>query len=118
MLYDRDADPRLEIGVSRAPPGVRAELLDLSAGWRPGEVRERAARTPRFKLVETPRAGGGWNRALYDLEDDPSEVRDVSPEHPGVTARLGGILDAWAATPVAESSEGNVESLRARGYIE
>jgi arylsulfatase A-like enzyme len=118
-LHDREAGAEQDLGAQH--PDVVARFEAARAAWQPGELRERSARSTRFKLVAHPQLGGGWRRALYDLETDPGETRDVQAAHPEVAARLGAALDAWlAATPAAElmPSEADVEALRNLGYVD
>ncbi len=66
-----------------------------------GLVRDlRCVRDGRFKLLET----GDEQRALFDLERDPGEERDVSAEHPAEVARLAAALEreraSWDETDV------------------
>jgi hypothetical protein len=80
-------------------------------------------RTPRFKLVEYPQLEGGYRRALYDLESDPVELRDVSEAHPEVADRLGRQLDRYTAELPAPTTRPprsfeQDEILRSLGYVE
>lgn len=118
-LRERGTEP--QPNVRDQHPDVVARFEAALATWQPGELRERSARTARFKLIERPRLEGGWQRALYDLEADPGETRDVASLHPGIAARLGAALDAWlAATPLPtlEPAERDIEALRNLGYID
>lgn len=118
-LRERGREPRVDVGDQH--PDVVARFEAARAAWQPGELRERSARTTHFKLVERPRLEGGWQRALYDLEDDPEESRDVTASHPEVAARLGAALDAWlVATPLPTlaPAERDLEALRNLGYID
>jgi arylsulfatase A-like enzyme len=54
-----------------------------------GSVARQAVRQGRWKLHRTAQG----KRELYDLEADVGETRDLSTEHPVVTARLTGLLD-------------------------
>jgi hypothetical protein len=71
-----------------------------------------------WKLVLDGRAGS----ALYDLQNDPGETRDVAAEHPErvrefrtLLAGLGGIVrELSAEAPSPELTE----RLRALGYID
>jgi hypothetical protein len=118
-LQERATEPPLNVRDQH--PDVVARFEAARATWPPGELRERSARSTRFKLVERPRLEGGWRRILYDLEADPGETRDVAISHPEVAARLGTALDGWlAATPLPtlQPSELDVEALRNLGYID
>jgi arylsulfatase A len=67
----------------------------LSHQWtrvRPDPDRNWAAQDGRFKLVEG---------ALYDLDSDPGETRDVAAEHPEVARRLRAAFLEWFADVTA-----------------
>ena len=122
-LYDRLEDPKLTVDVSAAHPDDLSILRAARERWQLGEARQRAARGSRFKLVESPRLEGGYARALYDLEQDPAESRNVIDEHPEIAAQLGQELAAWSASipsqaPPPERDEEQLEMLRALGYVE
>jgi arylsulfatase len=120
-LYDHVADPFLERDVSREHPEVRDALAAVRQQWAPGAARERTLRTERWKLVETPMPAGGWSAALYDLDADPSETRDVAAERPQLVERMRAELAAAfadAPAPVAHELEPReLEALRALGYV-
>jgi arylsulfatase A-like enzyme len=120
-LYDHENDPFLEIDVSARFPEQREQLLLSSRQWQPEQVRERAVRDGRFKLLETPLLAGGFQRRLYDLREDPAERIDVSTRVPAVFERLSEVMDAWSSkasltTPIAAPED--VHTLRSLGYIE
>ena len=121
-LYDHVADPELTRDVAGEHPDVARALREAGERWRPDQLRERAVRTPRWKLVDHPRLDGEPRRALYDLTADPGETRDVSAEHPQVAAELGALLERWseslAASPVPAPGETDIEALRALGYVD
>ena len=87
-----------------------------------GEARQRSVRTKRFKLVQAPRVSGGVHRALFDLESDPGETKDVSLLHPEVLKDLSHKLDQWLETLPAERPEeldaSDIEMLRKLGYVD
>ena len=85
-----------------------------------------AIRTPRYKLIEARRDAGG--QELYDLRDDPRELRDLAdgagPQR-GVADRMSTALQRWrrAAADTRMASRltldvGQRERLRALGYLE
>lgn len=121
-LYDRARDPRRRHDVRADHPEVHARLAAVRERWEPGATRMRAVHDGRFKLVERPRPEGGYARALYDLQNDPGETRDVSEDHPAVVETLGEALDRWTAEVPGYESHGLSEAaetmLRALGYIE
>jgi arylsulfatase A-like enzyme len=81
-----------------------------------------SVRQGRHKLVYESKAGV---HALYDLETDPHEQRDVSAAHPELTARLMETLQqrrsSYSLEPPIESrvdlSSEDIERLRALGYL-
>jgi len=122
LLYDRRADPRRTRDIADERPDVVAELLAETERLRQGAPRERAVRTPRFKLVERPLLGAEPERVLYDLAADPQETRDVSDRHPEVAAVLAAELEARADrtsdAPAPEPSPAVREALRELGYVD
>jgi arylsulfatase len=121
-LYDHEADPDLEVDLSDRFPRRRRQLFKVWRHWPPESARERTARTPRFKLVEYPDPGGGYRRALYDLETDPAETTDVTEDHPQVFIELRTALDRWTSSieegsPNTDRDEETLEALRALGYL-
>ena len=80
-------------------------------------------RTDRFKLVRSVR--GGNHDALYDLEADPAEQRDVALQHPEQTQALIDLMDQFKQSRSSEQasqnkdlSEQQLEILRSLGYVE
>jgi len=120
-LFDHRADPMLTRDLRDQHPETYRRLLAMRKKWPPEDVRRRCVRIPGFKLEARPRPEGGYAFALYDLEHDPAETRDVSTEHPRLSARLRKALDEWMAglPPVEhrQRSSEEVKSLRALGYI-
>jgi arylsulfatase A-like enzyme len=120
-LYDHVADPFLTKDVSASHPDARAALLAVQARWPAGQARERTLRTTRYKLVERPRLQGGWRAALYDLEADPAERKDLADEQPELAGRFREQLDAAFASvpapPALELEPRELETLRALGYV-
>ena len=121
-LFDHVADPKLTIDLSDRYPEEKQQLLEAHRRWPLGEARERAVRTPRFKLVEDPQLEGGYRQRLYDLHADPQEQRNLAQEQPDVVAKLAAVLHAWATAVKAPGSwspdEVDLESLRALGYVQ
>ena len=121
-LFDHEADPHLTRDLSEEKPEEKRRLLAAREIWPPEQARERTVRTPRFKLVERPRLRGGYRAYLYDLENDPGAVIDVSGRFPEEKARLQKALDEFTATlpevGVIERSKEQLETLRALGYID
>jgi arylsulfatase A len=62
--------------------------------WRSEGANQLAALAGQFKLVITR----GGKPELFDVENDPSERRDVSAQHPELTRQLRAGLNAWLAT--------------------
>ena len=77
-------DRMLVVNYSRMPIGIVRPTPDNPAVPR----REGAAVLwKRWRLLE--------DRALYDLDTDPMQERNVIDAHPDVAARMRGRLDAW-----------------------
>lgn len=93
------------------------------------ETERRGLRTPRFKFIHSiPR--GAHDPALerfelFDLRDDPGELRDLAARHPDVVAGLAAkvrLLSRGATTVFegevpAGTDPDLVEELKALGYI-
>ncbi len=56
-------------------------------------IQSTAMRSSKWKVMP----GGEGTRALYDLENDPGETRDVAREHPDVMRRFEEALGQWMA---------------------
>lgn len=82
------------------------------ARWSP----LRAVVTDGWKYIESPRA------ELYDLSQDPGELRNLIEEHPGVASEMKQTLDQWedgAQRRLAENvalSESDRRALASLGY--
>ena len=103
-----------ESGQSFHPALVRGRVNFGIAG------RLRTVIDGRWKLVWTPGQDPQREFALYDLETDPGETRDVSASHPAETARLRDLLRGWLRhgpeAPGAPSAADR-RALQALGYI-
>jgi hypothetical protein len=95
----------------------------LETAWvtsLPG-VRQIGLRTPRWKYMELAEGGAG---ALFDLQLDPAERRNVIGEHPEVAEEFRRELQAALAGEVlgermSEETTGVVEQrLRDLGYFD
>ena len=81
----------------------------------------RSVRQGRFKLIER-QADGAAERMLFDLAEDPGEVRDVAEQYPDQVAILAAELEQRHAETKApagaeiELDEEDLERLRALGY--
>lgn len=122
-FFDTVADRQLTAPIEKPPEGVRMRLERARQIWPVEEARERSARTAHHKLLLTPRLDGGYDSALYDLDLDPDQRRDVAAAHPAVARRLGEALDAWsralpAPRPAPARSAEELEALRALGYVD
>jgi arylsulfatase A-like enzyme len=95
---------------------------------RPTRVRETdvagqqfGMRSGRWKYVRGDEDG---TEALYDLEADPQERRNLALEKPGERARMAALVDAWVTghPPPREApvgpSDADRAKLRALGYVE
>jgi len=105
-----------ESGRAHHPEEVRGRVRFDVAG------RFRAVFRDRWKLVWTPFAPAEEEFALYDLEADPGETKDLyRPDHPEAAA-LRRELEAWlrATDDTTETAldARDVELLRSLGYVE
>lgn len=103
--------------------GEPLELLAYSETFYPryhyGWSELTAVRDGRFKFIAAPR------RELYDIEADPGETRDLSPENPRMADALERALAdlaARTATKAAPQSPRAIDAeteqrLRALGYV-
>jgi arylsulfatase A-like enzyme len=84
--------------------GARSGVLSQDTGrLRETEGFRFALTTERWKLFEIESREGAPRHLLFDLEQDPFELRNVSERHPGVTQQLANEL---AATRVAKAQRG------------
>lgn len=76
-------------GEARLPDRVVFAQIHGGVGFaRPGDRWEGSAvMTPRWRLV------GG--RSLFDMQSDPSQVRDIALEHPETVTRLRAAHEGW-----------------------
>lgn len=90
-----------ELPADRAWDGV--DLTPYLRGEAQGAPHEklfwraeyaRAVRKGRFKLIEDTQHGA---TALFDLDADPGETKDLAPAHPELVQELRGELEAWSA---------------------
>jgi len=126
-LYHVEADPSLSRDRSASEPAILRELRERLDGVDILAGRWRMASDGRFKLVRIPELDG-VRYALYDLERDPGELRNLVSERPAIAARLRAPLERWtrealaaASAPGAFSSQEEAETrerLRALGYLE
>jgi arylsulfatase A-like enzyme len=89
-----------------------------------------AYREGDWKLLRIPRPDDAPAEELYDLADDPGELRDRLADRPEVARRLRerliGVEDAWQETTdrLNEGAEpesldaARIEALRSLGYID
>ena len=106
---------------------LREEAPDVDVA--PLQRRWRALRTATHKLIWTtgnPQAGIVDQFEVFDLREDPGELRDISAENPETRNALVAQLRAYmeARTPLAEVAEQfqsqdpqALERLRSLGYI-
>jgi arylsulfatase A-like enzyme len=94
------------------PMGDRVGLAELPA------KRMRAVRVGKLKLIEGPDGV-----ELYDLANDPGELRDLAGERPDDVKRLRGVLRELlkqhppAPEGTQPASQREVEALKALGYL-
>lgn len=99
----------LNLHDAHAPTRMKAEYLDNLY----------SVTDARWKLIFHERTPA--NNELFDLSQDPQELRNVAAEHPEEVARLKAFLDDNGATVMRAPGAVNVtdvEKLRELGYIE
>jgi len=89
------------------------------------EKKLRAVIDADWKLMYTPAYQEAEHFELYNLREDPDELVDFSARYPREFARLKELLLSWVSgdtvTAYAESieiSRGEIEALKALGYIQ
>ena len=127
----------VELFGDRSDPPARTAISESRSERQPCPasdpatclIETRIAQGARFKRV---RSRGGEGDALYDLEVDPGEERDVSDRHPEVAERLDAALEraygsGWGREsdrkPTGDAGTQTLypeirERLKALGYIE
>ncbi len=113
---ERAAGPQLD---SRAFSSVWLDDSKLSWGKR---VRAASLREGRWKLIDDVTRG---RRALFDLDTDPFERRNVLQDQPAVAQRLEALLEPWIKaqsqltrpSPRAKLDPALESSLKALGYM-
>ncbi len=65
----------------------RTIVLQWHRGDEPEPFRNSAVREPRYKLVD--------GEELYDIENDPRELKDIAADHPGIVKRLRDEYMKW-----------------------
>lgn len=117
--------PRNAVILYGGPGDLVAE--DFRASKNPEVLRrllpQQAVVDGRFKYI----VSGDGRRELYDLREDPQELRNLIEERPGPAKRLGAFLDAWLKripkhTPAGgdtprDLDPDTIEALRGLGYI-
>lgn len=99
------------------PPGGAAPVFvtrfvypeDLDAVVRDAEEAH-AVVLGRWKLVATGTPSSSRTLALFDLESDPGETRDVSREEPAVVRRLADALEGFLSSQSRERARLSLES--------
>ena len=122
FFYNHINDPELQHPLTKVPKGARAILNKAKRIWTLETARQRSVRESRFKLVAKPKIAGGFKHLLYDLQTDPAQRIDVSPQFPEEAARLEAALTRWAADlppfdAEAAMSDEALEKLRSLGYV-
>ena len=121
-IYNHVDDPHVVTPLTTVPPDVEAKLRGAANIWGPESTRARAVRTPQFKLVAYPELTGGYRYALYDLENDPRETKNVFDAHKREADKLLELLERWQADlPIYQPRERTaqeLEELRSLGYIQ
>ncbi|MBU1691270.1 MAG: sulfatase-like hydrolase/transferase [Gammaproteobacteria bacterium] len=70
---------------------IKADYRDLIV-----TAKDRMVRTDRWKVVHLPMRDG-VSRRLFDLENDPTCLNDVSAIYPEVMAEMSALLQQWLA---------------------
>ncbi len=108
---DSPSDLRMD-GVDLTPlirgQGVewhnRTLFIQTHRGSRPRQYHNCTAITQRYKWLGYPSTGGQWDfvtsstdpvMALYDLEDDPGEEKEIGGQMPDLVAQMKRDYDAW-----------------------
>lgn len=88
-------------------PGFNHQFV-LKPEWEQPvvESKQRCLRTRDWKVVATPRRGGGRHYGLFHLVDDPDCRRDLSGERPEILAPLRDALERWIDGRVETPIEG------------
>jgi arylsulfatase A-like enzyme len=116
----RPADFRSLVDWIRAEPDGSVPGV-VAHGDHKGVIS--SVRTDRYKLVRS--VIGGVHDALYDLEVDPEEQRDVARQQPEQTRTLIELMDRFRQSRTSEKagqskelSDQQREILRSLGYVE
>ncbi len=105
-----------------AEPSARPVAMEIAGEPKMPPVRQRAIRDGRHKLI-TSFEDARWADALYDLEADPGERRNLARRQPDVVAtlrrRLRDIVAQEAETVAMADDDDEViaERLRELGYL-
>ena len=91
---------------------AESEVPFFSYGW----AKLRSAYQWPLKFIDAPTG------ELYDLERDPGETRNLSPESSADTRRLAAAIESWAGAEAGSGSTVQVDpeaeaQLRALGYL-
>ncbi len=123
-IAESGGEPRIAICECNGPAPITMKNF---AGCTDPVVLHRAvpqiaAVSERFKLIKS---ADGW-RELYDLREDPGELRNLIDERPDDAERLAAYIRGWLETTPAYTlpAEGDespsrkvLESLRSLGYV-
>ncbi len=121
-----------------APPAPGIDGVDVSGLWRAGGPRDRVLVSEANHWIDNKNGNfrrairrGPWtvhydadseSTALYDLRSDPTEQRDVAPQHRELVAELRAefapYIPAVRPEPRPEPPPDLVEALRQLGYVE
>ena len=107
---------------SGSEPAARPVAMEIAGEPKMPPVRQRAIRDGRHKLI-TSFDDARWVDALYDLESDPDERRNLARRMPGVADRLRATLRALVADEAetvaiaGDEDEEIADRLRELGYL-
>ncbi|MCB9759567.1 MAG: sulfatase [Alphaproteobacteria bacterium] len=109
-------------------PALRGEgcadtpVVSTAPGERtPDPPIDASVREPPYKLIQyAARPDAPAREALFNLEDDPGELRDISgsPEALGKQRAMKGATEGAPEVQAPELDEGSMDALRVLGYIE
>ncbi|MDO9188587.1 MAG: arylsulfatase, partial [Sulfurimicrobium sp.] len=70
---------------------IKSDYRDLIVS-----AKDRMVRSDRWKLVHLP-MNEGISRRLFDLDNDPTCLKDVSAIYPEAMAEMSALLEKWMA---------------------
>ncbi|KZX49225.1 sulfatase [Haloarcula sp. K1] len=107
---ESDNDTREYAIAEYMAPQPSMEALKKRIGHLPDHVIKydrslRAVRGTKWKLIR----GSDESIELYDIDDDPGEINELSESHPDIVQNLESELDGWLASFEQTDQDGNVD---------